>query len=437
MSAKIMLTALQIRYPQSKHTVIFQKWDKFGLFDGDVTDILSHNPRTVYILDIGSDANVINQALKILDKNINVAIFDNHPPEGSKNADYIDYLSILAKTRDHYPFPVKEAYPYPYFMYDAAHNTCTTGVVFEYVSQFMGLTKEQLESMEIWAIMGLRGDVAYDAARGYDRGAALYNTLIVKRPYLEGLLQSTEQGDDFDKSLLEFFVQLFHVPRRIIFDDAPPLCMKALDELAQIEDWLTFYKDVNVGLVTYLVKKKANNNVLMEYWPVDPEEKPNLVKVIELYYEWRSGFREFFDAGVTLFYPAFTVAIVNSNWNLGSALANVKSSRTKKPSFVVNIITRKRKGITKEDVLQGKPLDIYDVHISGRSSEDSKLHIGEVFRTCDPDIMFGGGLKMAGSANVRYPFIEPSQINAETLTNELVRAANKALYSTKGQKESE
>jgi single-stranded DNA-specific DHH superfamily exonuclease len=377
-ATRIMHNALTTTYPKSAHSIHWQNWDTFGLKDGDIQAIIDKKPRTAYILDIGSGLDMLKGAEELLKNNINVVILDNHPPdvEVENGEDYTSYLDLLVGLRGDYPFPPVDAYPHPYFFYKSTTESCTTAIVYDYCRN-LGMP---VVNMEKWALLGLTGDVATNSKEG----GVLYKDILSRHPHLRGLLSSTNIGGFYDWSILDFYARYLHVPRRMIFNEAPPHCYASMKELEQIPDWLFLYNAVN--------KNKIDSDIL-------DHKNPETKFVLDLQLLWQKEHSKVEERGniTTLDFPDFAVSVVNHKWNLGSALASKLSGQKKKSWFVINDIPDK------------------DIHVSGRGGKDGKLHIGKVFRRCDPAIMKGGGLRPAGSAKA-------FTTNVEAVLDELVRA---------------
>jgi single-stranded DNA-specific DHH superfamily exonuclease len=387
MATRIVHNALTTAYPKSTHKIIWQDWDVFGLKDGDIQSILNKNPRTAYILDIGSGTDILYQIGTLLTANVNVVILDNHPPdilvEGDKSME--EYGALLSGLRKTYPFPPVEAFPYPYFFYKSSTDNCTTGIAYNFCRNL----SLPLTNMEKWALLGLIGDVASDSKEG----GPLFKELMERHPHLKGLLASTAIGSKFNWGLIDFYAQMFHVPRRMIYNDAPAICYAAMKEMEQMSSWLELYAYINKGDLAALGD-----------FPLFADGKNSATQyLVRLHIDWREKHKivEDWVNNTQLDFPDFGVTIVRHEWNLGSALANKLSSGKHKTWFVINDIPN------------------WGIHVSGRGGKDGKLHIGKVFRSCDPGIMKGGGLKPAGSANAQVQ-------SAELVLDELIKGVERS-----------
>lgn len=378
-ATRIIHNGLTNAYPNSTHTIIWQTWDVFGLLRENVEAIRAMKPRTAYILDIGSDLLAVNYAAELLSEGINVVILDNHPPDSriENGEDYTDYKTTLFTLRQKFPMPPVAAEK-PYFFYESTNDNCTTGIAFSYALR-QGWS---VKNMEKWALLGLEGDVATETPEG----RIIFDNLMTKHPHLDGLLASKNIRSTYDWSILAFYAQLLHNPRRMLFNDAPPVVYPAMQDMETYPNWLDFYDYVN----------KEGKGLT---FPHLDKPHPAIKTILDLTIAYRKGKGEPEERGnsTQLDYPDFGVSIIRHKWNLGSALCNKLSSTYKKTWFVINDIPE------------------YGVHVSGRGGADGKLHIGKVFRSCNPEIMEGGGLAPAGSAKTKTN-------NIEVILDELVRA---------------
>lgn len=391
-AAKIVASA----YLQSK--VIFQKWNIFGLAKGDVDTILKENPKEVYILDLGSGTAMLEAALEILGTGAKVTILDNHPPDPLVETpeDMTNFTDSLSRLRTIY----KDK-----FYYDSSTETCTTGIAYEMMVQKVPIDVR-------WALIGLVGDVVTDPKKD-PRGYALYSHLLEVSPYLNGLFMAKGDGASYDFGLLNFFAKLLHVPRRMVFDNAPALAFGAMAEMEKMPNWIEFNRLLGMKDPKDAVEKS----------PLFKDGKNgNLKAVLVLQAEWEKehGKAENKGESTLLHYPDFDVTILSHKWNLGSALASKRlgfGQRDGKPKaqFVINDIPGQ------EIHISGRgPTEVsVPTQASGVFTVKSGLHIGKVFRRADPTIMFGGGIQPAGSAKGMVS-------DPEVLLNELVKAVAKA-----------
>jgi hypothetical protein len=398
-AAKIISSA----YPTSC-AVLFQKWNIFGLVEGDVKTILSNNPKEVYLLDLGSGMEMLQAASDILGTGAKVTILDNHPPDTNVETQKAmgEFNTALARMRG--TFGDK-------FYYDSSTETCTTGIAYEMMSQRVPIDIR-------WALIGLVGDVATDPKKD-PRGYALYSHLLEVSPYLNGLFMAKGDGASYDFGLLNFFAKLLHVPRRMVFDEAPALAFGAMAEMEKMPNWIEFNR---------LLGMKDPKDAIAKSPLFKDDKNSNLKVVLTLQAEWEKehGKAENKGESTLLHYPDFDVTILSHKWNLGSALASKRLGIGQgigkpKAQFVINDIPGQ------------------EIHISGRGPTELSvpatngsgatvagvyrtvpgLHIGKVFRRADPTIMFGGGIQPAGSAK--------GMVNdPEVLLNELVKAVAKA-----------
>ena len=372
-SARIMQNALTTAHPSLKHVLTYQEWDTFGLKDGDVEKILEAKPDTAYILDIGSGQQMLDAASTLLQSGIKVVILDNHPPDPLVETikDMERYKTSLSNLRTLYG-------PTHDFHYKSTTESCTTAISYLYCRD-LGLS---IGNMEKWALLGIKGDVATEHAES----GPLFNELISKHLNFSGLLASRALGSSYDWGLIDFYAQLLHVPRRMLFNEAPAVVYAAMQEMETLPSWLPLYDQV-------FNKEEVSKETYDKY--------PATAKLLELELLWKKEHVKVEARGqnIRLDYPDFGVTIVSHKYNLGSALASKLSGMNKKTWFVINTIPDK------------------GVHVSGRGSDSGKLHIGKVFRSCDPAIMEGGGLRPAGSAKTHTD-------NVEEILDALVKGVN-------------
>ena len=345
-----------------RHKVIFQTWDKFGLTEKDVEQILSYQPSQVYVLDIGSGIDVLQRIKPLMEKKITVTILDNHPPElevlGEK--EYMKFLTFL-----------EELKKTGYLEYFSSTENCTTGYCYLYIQSHGMKVTEFLEKL---TILGLVADVSTDKKIGGE----IYGKLLSKYPEYAGTIYYGANAT-FKWSIIDAIVQFFHVPRRIIYDEASPLLMEFLRDIEHKGyDFITLYGEIEGELgKLYKSEDKKIVNVLPSY-------PPSVQKIAGLLLSWRTEWKKVLDRGniFTLDYETFQISIIKHKWNLGSAICNLRLSETRKPQFVINIIPEKN-----------------IVYVSARS--DGKIHVGKVFSQCDKSILDGGGIREAGSALAR------------------------------------
>jgi single-stranded DNA-specific DHH superfamily exonuclease len=380
-ATRIIHNGLEKAYLEAKHTIMWQDWDTFGLKKTDVHKILAENPGTVYILDLGSGLDMLGYAYQMLGEGVNVVILDNHPPDPEvlSQEEYLKYQSVLQEMREKHSTS---------FYYESSHQTCTTGIAYNYAKT----NGWSVENMEKWAIMGLEGDVAHDPIYN-PQGHALFEELVSKHGSVKGLLASKNLNSDYDWSMLGFYAQLFHNPRRMLLNTGPLICYPAMREMEQIPNWLDLYAMVN--------KEKLDSPILEK--GANPATKILLATTLE--YRAKKGDVEKRGNYIQLDYPDFAVTIISHKWNIASALASKMAGHNKKTWFVINNMPE------------------YGIHVSGRGNEESPIHIGKVFSKADPAIMEGGGMKPAGSANAHTT-------NVEAVLDELVRAVRKARYDS-------
>lgn len=373
-ATRIIHNAVSLMHPKATHSIMWQDWDVFGMKDSNVSDILDKKPATVFLLDLGSGTEMLNSAMVFLSSGINTIILDNHPPdpEVEDQDNFTGFVKMLETLRTKFVFP-----NLPFFYYESSTKTCTTGIAYNFVKKF----NWPVTNMEKWALLGLEGDVAHDP-KDSPEGYALFNEILIQHPHMAGLLASKDLNSSYDWSILAFYAQLLHNPRRMIFNKAPPICYEAMKEMEQIPNWLSFYDYVN---------KDAKGLV-----PTFPDATKIL---LDLTVSYRRDKGEVEKRGnyIQLDYPDFGVTIINHKWNMGSALCSKLSNNNKKTWFVINDIPD------------------YGIHVSGRGGRDGKLHVGKVFRCANPAIMEGGGIKPAGSAKTHTK-------NTEAVLDELVRA---------------
>lgn len=375
-SARIMHHGVTTAFPEGIHTIIWQSWNVFGMREEDVNRILSLKPATVYILDLGSGLDMLQVAKLLLGNGINVVILDNHPPDVEvENSQYMqEYDTTLADLRTKFPITLKGS-DLPYFYYHSTTENCTAGISYTFCKTF----GYSVEGMDKWALIGLKGDVASESVEG----GPLFNELIEKHPHFKGLL-TTKAKQGYDWGIIDLYAQLLHVPRRMIFDDAPPVVYEAMKEMESMS-WIELHG---------LDNKEDTTSSLFE-------NKKNLATkaLLDMHIRWRKDHSKVEDwkKNTRLDFPDYGIMIVKHEWNLGSALSAKLAGQEGKTWFVVNDIPK------------------YGIHVSGRGGKNGKLHIGKVFRLCNPAIMEGGGLRPAGSANAHVT-------NTEVVVDELIRA---------------
>ncbi|MGB9615329.1 MAG: hypothetical protein ACPL3B_07495, partial [Fervidobacterium sp.] len=276
-----------------QHRIMFQTWHKFGITEENISQILSYSPSKVYFLDIGSDLNVLEKVSYLIKKGVKVTVLDNHCPtlDVIGENDFLKYKNLL-----------EELKKTGYFEYYSSTETCTTGYVYLYViSNGMNVTP----FLEQLTLFGLVADVSTDTKIGGE----IYGKLIEKYPEYKGQIYYGEKMM-YEWSIIDAVTQFFHVPRRIIYDDAPPLLMNFLRTIEESDyDFIRLYMDVEKMLSeTYKMKQVT----VLDY--------PEPVKtVLSLIVSWRTQWKEILERGniFTLDYKNFQVNIVSHEWNLG------------------------------------------------------------------------------------------------------------------------
>jgi single-stranded DNA-specific DHH superfamily exonuclease len=392
-SARILYDYLTLRQEQTELYV--QKWNIFGMTDEDIKRILSARPSHVYILDIGSDEDVLTKISILLQDGIEVSVFDNHPPDPvvlgeerlRKVKDILNTLLLIYKDKFHYT---------------STRDNCTTGLVYQHVRKQLPNTTP---AMDKWALVGIYGDVASNTVGGSE----VLGQLKSKYAYLLGAFSKST----FDWKLINFFTQLLHVPRRILYDNASTIVWHAMNELENM-DWLELEVLYN-SLEPHLRNVSTASSYTTEAFDSDFHQclevigkaMPSLptftTRLLATYIIWHQRWKQALtDAPVFLFpskeKPAFSVSLIIHPWNVGSAVANIQCSQLNVPHFCINKIAP----------------DI--IHVSGRAWTTHNLHIGQVFANCDKTILDGGGIKEAGSANGKTT-------NLELIMQELVQTA--------------
>lgn len=372
MSTRLTYNHLIASDPNVNIKLLWQKWADFGLSEESSKEILDFKPDEVFILDVGSDEDTIKSIKPILEQNIPVTLLDNHPPDLEViGADaYNDFSSYLQSLKDAFSLE-----------YVSTTTNCTTGIVYRLFEK----TLETNPINKLWAIMGLKGDVATDKVFNPD-GYAIYEKCIKEFPQLNrGFFYGT-----FTWNNLDFMNNFFHNPRRLLYDDAPQLCFDATTEIQDNPDkfrvgWLNIYKTAE----QFILGKKTALEAFNDY--------PNVKRVMEVYAQWK-GWKDVEKRGhiITFDYGKFGVSLISHPWNLGSALCATKSNDMKKSQFVINDIPGKL------------------IHVSGRGYRGSPIHIGKILHNCNPGILRGGGLKQAGGAQA---IVNDVEAVLEELTN--------------------
>ena len=356
---------------------------------------------------------MLTAAKLFLSQGIKTIILDNHPPDPivESEDDYRRYEELrnelFTKYRDN-------------FFYHSTTENCTAGIAYTDVYEPLSsqLTNVSLSNMQRWALIGLTGDVSTESAEG----GPLYQRLLKDNPYLSGLFMSEADGADYNFGVLSFYAKIFHIPRRMLFDAAPDLCLNAMREMESIPNWLEFNRlvatkdEVSTSPLFYKVTslKDAKFETINSYTKM----------LLSTFQTWdiEHGKADGKGKSTRLHYDDFDVTVLSHKWNLGSSMASkwaMITAKTGHPKaqFVINDIPNQ------------------EIHISGRGPKQPEtglakgsdgvlrevhyLHIGKVFKRANPDIMKGGGLQPAGSAK--------GLVNdSEVLLNELVKAVERS-----------
>lgn len=337
--------------------LLFQSWEKFGVTEENIKTIFSFNPTHVFFLDIGSDMSMLHVAEKFLEKNVSVTILDNHPPDQEilSQDEYFEFRTKL-----------KELEANKNFEYFSDTENCTTGKAYLYYS----IEKDVPEFIEKLTLFGLVADVVTETKEG----GSLYQKLLKKYPEFSGKIYYGPKTD-FSWGILDAVVGFFHIPRRILYNEAPPLAINFLLSAEKNNlDFIKLYMEIEEMLGDYWKERDIQKIVYPSY-------DESVRRIMECVIQWRTQWKKILERGniLSLDYNKFMISIITHEWNLGSALANLKISETRKPHFVINFIPK---------------YQIY--YVSGRG--DGSIHIGKVFSQCDKNILEGGGLKNAGSA---------------------------------------
>ena len=355
-----------------KPRIIYQTWDKFGWTEEDIKMIDSYHPSVVYMTDIGSSDDYLKLLKPLLEKGIKVFVYDNHPQE------------IVSAYADIFKREYKDN-----FYLKSTHDNCTAGLIYKYLVEPSVKDETILRTkFDKWAMIGLIGDVASKRGEGGDS----FQKLVLKHPMFLGSIKfPSKTKQPFLWGLGDFFAQFFHIPRRILYNEAPYLAFEAMREMEGMNDWMSIYQTLDIELAKlwplgatfiseteYKTKDEITGRVTL---PEKFDSTPNVERLMQLNLRWRNDWKKVQDRGsnVELDYGTYGVTIISHPWNLGSALCNVRQKE--KPHFVINYIPQLKK-----------------IHLSGRTGSTGTFSIGEVFSNLPANVAIGGGLKEAGSA---------------------------------------
>jgi hypothetical protein len=380
-----------------KPRLLYQTWDEFGWTEEDIKMIQSYKPSVVYMTDIGSSDEYLKLLEPLLKEGSKVFVYDNHPGVIPST------FASIYKTKYGDDFVLK-----------STRDNCTAGLVYKYLVEPAIKDDSILRTkFDKWAMIGLIGDVA--SKKG--EGGAIFEKLLRKHPMFTGSIRFSSKTKPFFWGLGDFFAQFFHVPRRILYNEAPHVVFEAMKEMEEMKDWMAIYRVLDselarlyplqttfVSETDYKIGEEQGHTITAHITlPEEFDSTPYVERLMHLNLRWRNDWKKVQDRGnnVELDYGSYGVTVISHPWNLGSALCNVRQKE--KAHFVINYIPQLKK-----------------IHISGRTSSEGPISIGDIFSDLPSDVAVGGGLKEAGSA------IALPGVGVETILGALKQADWKA-----------
>jgi hypothetical protein len=337
--------------PTVEFNLKFQTWARFGLSPEDLVNLEQLLTRekydSFYLLDLGSDEQIlgglrgIQDRLKKKGQVVKMFVFDNHPPD--------DFAPLLAK------------YQKEDFLISSSQQSCTAGLLFAYFKDLYSLEPKILKWAEIYAILGLYGDVATEG----EIGKITFQALKEKHPEMFQTVVVWEKDQNKEKVVLDMVAKHFHNLRRVLFDKGPPLGLMMMSELEKIDDVLALLQPQSEdSMKTYTA----------------------IAEVKTVTGDWQRHWIECLRNSIIFSCKKYTFVVVNHKWDVSSSLASWKASEFKKTCFVLNYGTPGHPHIGVRNPNTGIRLDVRDFNTAVSVASKGMLS--------------GGGLHEAGSITV-------------------------------------
>lgn len=353
-SARLVILAHDVmkkQDPSVELNLVFQTWVRFGLSSEDLTRLeqllAKEKYDSFYLLDLGSDEQTLSGLQAIQDRlrqagqTVKMFVFDNHPPD--------DFTPLLNK------------YQKEDFIIRSSQQSCTAGLLFDYFQDLYTLDPKTLKWAEIYAILGLYGDVATEG----EIGKTTFAALKAKHPEMFQTVVVWEKDQNKEKVVLDMVAKHFHNLRRVLFDKGPPLGLMAMSELEQIDDILALLQ--------------PQPEAVMKAYPAIAEMK-------SVTHDWQRHWIECLWNSVVFSCEKYTFVVVNHKWNVSSSLASLKAGEFKKTCFVLNYGAPGHPHIGVRNPNTGIRLDIREFNTTVTDVSNGKIS--------------GGGLHEAGSMTV-------------------------------------
>ncbi len=380
------ITSARIVQLATDAEVVLFKED-FSIEDKDIDTIKSYKPKNVYVLDIGSDAEML-QKLADLSEEIqcNVNVIDNHPPEDISHFD--TFFGTRTKVL-------------------SSNNNCTAGIAYGVFEEIFAENKRREYWAEVWTLLGLHSDVKAESREG----KPIVDKLLPKHPELFGKVltpkksSSTESGwtTDDSSNILRQLVTIVNVPKRSLYHFGAYLMYNALTEIEKANNIFALWEPIDENSVEGMKFKTLMPNTYILRKEVD-----NYYEKAKTVFSSDNDFK-FWD------FDYITVSQIRHPWNLGGYVANLKSPDRKKTHFCINLggIDPKRYKITARS--------------DNRSKEAKNIDVGKVFSRATEisnGKLKGGGLKQAGSAMVDRDFSPLEAIRCLVQASQEVSSGN-------------
>jgi len=250
------------------------------------------NPETIYVLDLGISERTLDVASRMAEHGYLVLI-DHH-----SNLDDVDL----------------NAYQRADMRVIWDEDNCTSGLAFTAFKK--QLSEEALNWAEIWAILGIYGDVA-DESPG---GKTVLSYLLKRHPEMDAkqVFWSGKRREEVLYSLPSMLARYWNTARRIAYEAGAYVGFKACEEIERHGNVMTLLEDMD-GITMAFMPHVA----LLRFWQ-------------NMYMERRN---EVFSNLTYVDYGDYTVAVIDHPWDIGGYVASVKAEE--KPCIVINTRLRK------------------------------------------------------------------------------------------------
>jgi len=262
----------------------FIEWGNFGITSDAEQVIREKTPKTLFILDLGTNKTDVERVLKLKDEVSIDEVYwiDHHPPEVEPR----EYQRVDFKIINN-------------------PETCTAGLVYKFAQAFYG--NDLNEWIERWTIIGIYGDKAEQGRLSQEILANLSN----KHPYL----LATRLFEKSKYVQAQLYAVYFNAPRRVAYHYGAYLSFKACEEIESFGS-LTLLDSDDLLLLAQYPSVLALKYLVNEYRRVRDEVLKNVQRILDLGY--------------------ILLVQISSKFDLGGIVASYIANKYRKPCIVVN-----------------------------------------------------------------------------------------------------